>query len=55
MREGYVVVGNIVEEVDLLLLEGQSGGDRMDWSVSPAFVEETTVLIQLFKVINIGW
>ena len=55
MREWYMVIGNIVEEVDFLLLEGQTGGDRMDWSVSPAFVKETTVLIQLFKVIYIGW
>ena len=55
MGEWYMVIGDIVEEVDFLLLKGQSGGDGMDWSISPALVKETTVSIQLFKVIDVGW
>lgn len=45
MREGYVVVCNVVEEVDFFLLEQETGSDRVDRRVSPAFVEEAAVFV----------
>ena len=52
--EGNVVVGNIVEEVDFLLLEGEAGCDGVDGCVTPAFVEETAVLVERLEVVDVG-
>lgn len=52
--EGDVVVGNIVEEVDFLLFQGEAGSDGVDRSVAPAFVEETAVLVERLEVVNVG-
>jgi hypothetical protein len=52
--EGYVVVGNIVEEVDFLLLERETGCDGVDGSIAPTFVEETAVLVEGVKVVEVG-
>ena len=52
--EGNVVVGNVVEEVDFLLLECETGCDGMDRSIAPAFVEETAVLVEGVKVVEVG-
>lgn len=53
MGKGDVVVGNVVEEVNLLLLERQTGGNRVDGSVAPALVEETAVLVEGVKVVDV--
>lgn len=52
--EGDVVVGNVVEEVDFLLLEGEAGSDGVDGSIAPALVEETAVLVEGFEVVDVG-
>ena len=52
--EGNVVVGNVVEEVNLLLLEGKTSSDRVNGSITPALVEETTVPVELLKVVEVG-
>jgi len=52
--ERYVVVGNVVKEVDFLLLECETGCDGVDGSVTPTLVEETAVLVKSFKVVNVG-
>lgn len=54
MREWHVVVGNIVEEVDLLLLQEKTSGNRVDRSITPSLVEETTVLVEGLKEVNVG-
>lgn len=53
MCEGHVIVGNVVEEVDLFLLEKETGGDGVDRSISPTFVEEPTVFVQSVEVIGV--
>lgn len=50
MGEWYVVVGNVVEEVNLVLGKHQTGGDGVDWSVTPALVEETTLVVEVVEV-----
>lgn len=52
--EGHMIVSDIVEEVDLVLLEHETGGDRMNRSVTPSFVEEAPVLIEGFEEIKVG-
>lgn len=53
VRERNVVVGNVVEEMDLLLGQQDPGGDRVDGGVAPALVEETAILVQRAEVIDI--
>jgi len=53
VSEGHVVVGNIVEEVDLVLLEHQTGGDGVHGCVTPALVEEATVLIKGLEEVDV--
>lgn len=53
MREGDVVVGDIVEEVDLVLLQQEGSGDGVHGSISPPLVEESTVLIKRFEKVNV--
>lgn len=48
--KGDVVVGNVVEEVKFFLLQHQGGGDGVDGSVTPALVEEATVVVEGFEV-----
>lgn len=54
MREGDVVVCDVVEEVDLFLLEEEAGGDGVDGSVTPPFVEEAAVLVQSVEEVSVG-
>lgn len=53
MGEWDVIVCDIVEEVNFILLEQKTCSDRVDGSISPSFVEESTLLIQMLKVIEI--
>jgi hypothetical protein len=53
VREWHMEVGNLVEEVDLLLLQHDSGGNGVDRCIAPTLIEETTVLIQGGEVINV--
>jgi len=41
--EWDVVVRNVVEKVDFIFGKEQSGGDRVDWRISPAFIKETAI------------
>ena len=52
--EGNVVVGNVVEKVNLVLLQQQAGSNRVHRGVTPALVEETTVLVERFEKVNVG-
>ena len=51
--EWHVVVGNLVEEVDLLLLQHDGSGNGVDGCVAPTLVEETAVLIQGREVVDV--
>ena len=52
--ERNVVVSNVVEEVDLLLRKHQTGCDRMNWCVTPALVEESTIPVKVVEVVNVS-
>ena len=55
MGEGYVVVGDLVKEVDLLPLEHGGCGDGVDGCIAPSLIEEATILVQGGKVVNVGF
>jgi hypothetical protein len=48
-----MVVGNILEEVNLLLLEKKTSSNRVDRSITPSLVEETTILIERLEEIEV--
>jgi hypothetical protein len=52
--EGYVVIGDVVEEVDLVLLEHQGCSNRVDGGIAPALVEETAIVVEGFEVVDVG-
>jgi hypothetical protein len=51
--EGNVVVCNVIEEMDLLLLQHQRRGQRMDRRIAPALVEETTGVVEGLEVVDV--
>ena len=55
MRERHVPIRNIVKEVDFLLFQGECCGDGVYRGVAPALVEEATVLVELLKVVEVGF
>jgi hypothetical protein len=52
--KGHVVVGNVVEKVNLFLLQQKTGGNRVHRSITPSLVEETAILVQRLEVVNVG-
>jgi len=53
--EWNVVVGNIVEEMDFVLVKEEAGSDRMYWSITPTLVEESTILVERLEKVEIGF
>lgn len=53
MGEGYVVVGDLVEEVNLLLLEHGGRSNGVDGRIAPSLIEEATILVQGREVVNV--
>jgi ABC-type sulfate transport system permease subunit len=43
--EGNVVIGDVVEEMQLVLAKHQASGNRVDRRITPALVEETTCVV----------
>lgn len=53
MRERYVVICNVVEEMDLILLEQQTGGNGVHGRVSPSLVEKSAILVETLEEISV--
>jgi hypothetical protein len=51
--EWHVIVGNVVEEMDFFLLQKETCGNRMNWRIPPAFVEESAILVEGLEEIQI--
>ena len=49
----HVVVGNLVPEVDLLLLQHDRSSNGVDWCITPPFIEETTIMVQRGEEVNV--
>jgi hypothetical protein len=52
--ERNVEVGDVVEEVDLVLVQEETGSNGVNGSVTPALVEETAVLVQSLEEVDVG-
>lgn len=53
MREGDMVVGDVVEEVDLVLFEEETCSDRVDGSITPTLVEEPAVFVETVEEVDV--
>lgn len=53
VSEWYMVVGNFVKEVNLLLLQKQRSSNGVDRCVTPSFVEEATILVEGVEVVQV--
>ncbi len=53
MRERHMIISDVVEEVDLLLLEEQASSDRVYGGVTPALVEEATIVVESVEEIQV--
>lgn len=51
--EGNVEVGNVIEEMDLVLVQEETGSDGMDRCITPPLVEEAAVLIKRLKEVEV--
>ena len=54
MSEGWVVVANLVEEVNLLLLKEEACRDGVDRGVAPALVEEAARAVEVVEEVKVG-
>jgi len=53
MCEWNMIVCNVVEEVDVSLVEHETGGNRVHGCITPSLVEETAVLVEALKKVKI--
>jgi hypothetical protein len=51
--EWYMVVRNVVEEMNLVLVEQKTCCNRVDWRISPSLVEEATFLVEMLEVVKV--
>lgn len=51
--EGHVIVRDVVEEVELVLVKHQASSNRVNGSVAPSLVEETTGVVQRGKEVDV--
>jgi hypothetical protein len=54
MREWDMVVSDIVEKMNLFFLQQNASRDRMNWCITPAFVEESTILVKCIEEIRVS-
>jgi len=55
MGKWNVVVGDVLEEVDFIFVQEKTGSNRMDWSIAPTLVEESTILVKRFEKVGVGF
>ena len=53
VREGYMPVPDVVKEMNLVLVQHQTGSNGMNGRVSPSLVEEAAILVQLVEEVEI--
>lgn len=53
VSEGNVPVGDVVKEVNLILLEHEARGDGMHWSIAPSLVEEAAIAVEGLEEVDV--
>jgi hypothetical protein len=51
--EGDVEVSNVVEEMNLVLVKEEAGGNGVHGSITPSLVEETAILVQRLEEVEV--
>ena len=54
MGEWNMVVGNIIEEMDLVFWKEKRCCNGVDWSITPSLVKEAPITIEAMEVIHVG-
>lgn len=54
MGEGYMIIGYVIEKVDLLFLEEKACSNGVDWCITPSFIKESAILVQGFKEVSVS-
>jgi hypothetical protein len=55
MRKRYMIVSNIIKEVEFGLVEHQACSYAVYWRISPSFVKEAARLVEVLKVVHVGF
>ena len=55
MRKIGMMIGNVIEEVDLIFFQHQPCRDRVDRGVSPPLVVKATSLVEKGEKVEIGF
>lgn len=53
VSERNVVIGNVLKEVNLFLLEEKTGSNGVDRCITPSLVKETTILVERLEEIEV--
>jgi hypothetical protein len=48
-----MIVCDVVEEMNFFLLQKETSGNRVDRSITPAFIKEPTILVKRFKIVKV--
>ena len=54
MREGYMPVSDVFEEMDFLWFEQYTSGNRMHRGVTPSLIEETAIFVQDVEKVKVS-
>lgn len=49
-----MVIGNVVEEMELVFGKHQTSSNGVDGSIAPALIKEATIVVEVFKVRNVS-
>jgi hypothetical protein len=53
--EWYVIIRDVVKELDFIFVQQETGSNRVYRSITPALVEESAILVKGFEKVNIGF
>jgi hypothetical protein len=54
MGEGYMIIGYVVEKVNLLFLEEKTGSNGVNRCITPSFIKESAILVQRLEKVSVG-
>lgn len=55
VHKRLVLIPNIIEEMNLVLSGKERGADRVHGSITPAFVVESTLGVEVLEVFGVGF
>jgi hypothetical protein len=55
MGEGYMIIGYVIEEMDLVFLEEKASRNGVNWCITPSFIKESAIVVQGFKEVSVSF